>query len=233
VIIAEPKYPGNIGAIARVMVNFDFQHLILINPCELTDECYARAMHASSLIDRAQVFSSFQEAIESMDFLIGTSSIESLSDKKHLRNPVLLDDLIDKIYDVEGNVGLVFGREDFGLYNEELAACDLMLRIPTSPEYLSLNLSHAVCLVLYHLYVKREFQAREKRLMGKVEKEKLLEYFSRLLDAVEYPEHKKEKTQIMFRRMMGRALPSKWEYHTLMGVFDRAVSDIVKGQKKK
>jgi TrmH family RNA methyltransferase len=208
------------------MANFDFNNLYLVNPCELDDECYARAMHASKILDEAKIFKSFDQAAKNIDYLVATSSIESQNDKRHLRNAVTLEELSEKLFDIDGKVGLVFGREDYGLYNEEIAACDIMLRIPTSEEYLSLNLSHAVALVLYSLYVKRETVPKEKRTIEKLEKEKLYSFFTELLEGINYPEHKKEKTEVMFKRIMGRAMPSKWEYHTLMGVFSKSLEKI-------
>ena len=230
VILVEPKYSGNIGAVARAMMNFNFDKLYLVNPCEIDDDCYARAMHAQEILDDAEISSSFKEAIKNVDYLVATSSIESKTDKRHLRNSVLLEEFIEKIYETEGKIGLVFGREDYGLYNEEIAACDIMLRIPTSESYLSLNLSHAVSLVLYSIFIKREFTAKERRYIGKIEKEKLYEFFSNLLEEINYPEHKKENTKIMFRRIMGRAMPSKWEYHTLMGVLSKTLEKIKKAR---
>ncbi|MCK4332899.1 MAG: RNA methyltransferase [Thermoplasmatales archaeon] len=232
VILVEPKYGGNIGAVARAMMNFGFDKLYLVNPCELDDECYSRAVHAYEILEEVEIFSSFEEAIKNMDYLAATSSIESKTDKKHLRNPILIESFAKKIFELEGKVGLVFGREDYGLYNEEIAACDVMLRVPTSDSYLSLNLSHAVSLVLYSIYIKREFIPKERRNIGKIEKGKLYEFFSDLLEEANYPEHKKENTKIMFKRMMGRAMPSKWEYHTLMGVFSRVLEKI-RNQKEK
>ncbi len=232
VILVEPKYGGNIGAVARTMMNFGFDKLYLVNPCELDDECYSRAVHAYEILEEVKIFSSFEEAIKNMDYLAATSSIESKTDKKHLRNPIIIESFAKKIFELEGKVGLVFGREDYGLYNEEIAACDVMLRIPTSDSYLSLNLSHAVSLVLYSIYIKREFIPKERRNIGKIEKGKLYGFFSDLLEETNYPEHKKENTKIMFKRMMGRAMPSKWEYHTLMGVFSRALGKI-RNQKEK
>ncbi len=214
------------------MMNFDFNKLFLVNPCELDDECYSRAVHAHSILDNAKTFPSFADAIKDLDYLIATSSIESLNDKRHLRNAVELDELVDKLREIDGTVGLVFGREDYGLYNDEIAACDVMLRIPTSKSYQSLNLSHAVALVLYVLYTKKLFTSKEKRHIGKIEKEKLHEFFSNLLDEINYPIHKKENTKIMFRRIMGRAMPSKWEYHTLMGVFSKTLENIKRNKKQ-
>ena len=232
IVLIEPKTSGNIGAVARTMANFNFKNLYLVKPCEIDDDCYARAKHASQIIDNAKIFSSFTDAIKKLDYLVATSSIDNKKDKKHLRNPLYPDDFIEKIFEIEGNVGLVFGREDYGLYNEEIAKCDIMLRIPTSDSYLSLNLSHAVSLVLYSIFIYKDFKPKHRRNIGTTEKEKLSMFFSELLDQINYPEHKKEKTQVMFKRVMGRAIPSKWEYHTLMGVLSKTLNKI-ENQKKK
>ena len=208
------------------MANFDFKELFLVNPCKLDDECQARAMHAYEIIDNAKIFTSFEDAIKDIDFLVATSSIESKNDKKHLRNAIALENLSDKLIEIEGKVGLVFGREDYGLFNEEIAVCDVMLKIPTSESYLSLNLSHAVALVLYSLYISKESEPKQTITLGKIEKDKLYNFFTELLEEISYPDHKKENTEIMFKRIMGRAIPSKWEYHTLMGVFSKTLEKV-------
>jgi tRNA/rRNA methyltransferase len=232
VVLVEPKYSGNVGAVARTMMNFDVEKLYLVNPCELDTVCYARAMHATKILENAIIFPSFEEATKGLDYLVATSSVESKTDKKHLRNPVFLEDFAEKIFDVQGKVGLVFGREDYGLFNEEIAACDIMLKIPTSEHYPSLNLSHAVTIVLYSLYLKKALIRKRRREIGAVEKAKLYEFFSQLLDDIDYPNHKKEHTKIMFKRIMGRAIPSTWEYHTFMGVLSRAIGKIQRLQGK-
>jgi tRNA/rRNA methyltransferase len=232
VVLVEPKNSGNVGAVARAMMNFDIQHLYLVNPCELDNVCYARAMHATKILDNAKTFSCFEDAIKNLDFLAATSSIESKTDKRHLRNPVLLEDFSETIFDVKGKVGLVFGREDYGLFNEEIAACDIMLRIPTSESYLSLNLSHAVTIVLYSIYLKKTSIPHHRRVIGSLEKQKLFEFFAQLLDDIEYQPHKKQHTKIMVKRIMGRAMPSKWEYHTLMGVLSKTLGKIKQKERK-
>ena len=208
------------------MANFDFKNLYLVNPCKFDDECYSRAMHADYLVDNAKVFTSFQQSIKNIDYLIATSSIESTNDKRHLRNAVLLENLSEKIFQIEGKIGIVFGREDYGLFNEEIASCDVLLKIPTSESYLSLNLSHAVAVVLYSIFIKIKSTPTEKRIIGKIEKEKLYDFFSNLLNVIDYPQHKRENTEIMFKRIMGRAMPSKWEYHTFMGVLNKTINKI-------
>ena len=214
------------------MANFDFKNLYLVNPCKFDDDCYSRAMHADYIIDNAKVFASFQQCIKNIDYLIATSSIDSTSDKKHLRNAVFLEELSEKIFQMEGKIGIVFGREDYGMFNEEIAACDVLLKIPASKTYSSLNLSHAVGVVLYSIFIKVNSTPSEKRTIGKIEKEKLYSFFSDLLKEIDYPLHKRENTEIMLKRFMGRAMPSKWEYHTLMGVFGKTIEKISKNKNK-
>ena len=213
------------------MANFDFKNLILVNPCKLDDECYARAMHAKRILDNIKIFPSFDEAIEKLDFLIATSSIDSKNDKKHLRNAINNEEFSEKIYDLEGKIGLIFGREDYGLFNNEIAKCDIIIKVPTSDYYSSLNLSHAVGIILYCLYVKHQIKEK-KRTINKIEKEKLYNFFKKLLEIINYPDHKKENTMIMFKRLIGRSMPSKWEYHTLMGVLSKSIKEI-KNKKSK
>lgn len=235
VILVEPKYSGNVGAIARSMMNFDVDRLILVNPCDLDDDAYIRAVHATSLLDTAKICDSFKEAITQVDIVVGTSAIYTKSEKKHIRIPVSLEEFVDKIQNVNGTIGLVFGREDYGLFIEELALCDLLVTIPSSKSYPSLNLSHAATLVLYFLFsakVTKKHPPQTPHRMDGNEKRILLESFASLLEAINYPDHKKEKTLVMFTRMMGRALPSKWEYHTLMGVFQQAKKDYKLKRKK-
>jgi len=227
IILVEPKYSGNIGAVARIMMNFDFENLYLINPVDIDDECYIRAVHADKILDNAIIYSSFEECIKKIDFLVATSSIESKKDKKHLRNSVILEKFYESIYEINGKIGLVFGREDYGLYNNEIALCDLMLKIPTSEKYQALNLSHSVGIILYSLFINK-YSPKRLRTIGKIEKEKLFENIYLLLNEINYPEHKKENTKIMIKRILGRSLPSKWEYHTLMGIISRTLDNLNK-----
>jgi len=104
-----------------------------------------------------------------------------------------------------------------------------MVKIQTSDEYPTMNLSHAATLVLYEVYKWRR-SSRAHRQIGRVKSDTLHAFFAELLDAIDYPAHKKAQTKIMFRRIMGRAMPSIWEYHTFMGVLSKAISRL---QKKK
>jgi TrmH family RNA methyltransferase len=225
IVLIEPKYSGNIGAVARCMKNFGLTSLYLVNPCEIDKEARMRAVHAQEILDNARIFDSFERVREELDYTVATSSIVGESEKRYLRYAVSLRDFIKQAKNLNGRVGIVFGREDYGLYNHEIASCDAFITIPTSDEYRSLNLSHAVAIVLYELFENKEV-GRETKRMGRVEIEKLNESLAKILELIDYPSHKIERTKIMLRRLIGRANPSIWEYHTIMGILSEVIRRI-------
>ena len=225
VILAEPKFEGNIGAMARAMKNFGLMNLILVNPCEIGEECYRRAMHAKDVLENTQSCESLDMALKDLDYIVGTSGIESSNDRKHLRKNLSPKQFASKMADMEGNVGIIFGREDYGLYNTELEKCDTVVTIPASKEYPILNISHSASIIFYELFCSQG-EDKEIREASGFERDKMLEHFKNLLDAVNYPEHKKKKTIVMFQRILGRAVLSKWEFHTLMGVFSKTLKTL-------
>jgi len=231
IILVEPKYAGNAGAIARVMKNFGFKKLWMVSPHFSIDdeECIKYAMHAYDIIKNAELFEEFDEVVERVEYLAGTSSIESRDDRKHLRKAVDIRKFAEMSSKLKGEIGIAFGREDYGLLNEEIKKCDMLIKIPTSDDYPAMNLSHAVAIVLYELYYHPVIP--NKLLADGKEREKLYEFISLLLKSIDYPEYKRKKTEIMIRRIIGRAMISKWEFHTLMGVIRKAIEKCSNGFK--
>jgi tRNA/rRNA methyltransferase len=221
VVLIEPLHDGNVGAIARAMRNFGLEELVLVRPCAIGEEAVKRSMHAVDILKSARTVFTENEALEGADYVVGTSGIDTSNDKKFPRISMTPEDLAEKMEGFEGTVALLFGREDFGLDNDLVKRCDFLVTIPANAEYPILNISHAAAVLFYVLYSHGTLRPGPKRASG-MEVEKLNEYFSRLLDAIDYPEHKKEKTRVMFRRLMARAMPSTWEFHTLMGILDGA-----------
>ena len=222
VVLVEPKIEGNIGAVARAMKNFGLSSLVLVNPCEIGEEAVKRAKWGKDVLYAARTVKDLTEALDSADFIIGSSSVDTESEKKFARISVGPRESLERVADLDGVVAVLFGREDYGLLRNELELCDLLIRIPTNEEYPVLNISHAVAVILYEIHLSKAVK-REKREASGREKELLYDAFRRLLDVTDYPEHKKKRTVVMFRRMMGRAVPSKWEYHALMGVLSRTL----------
>jgi TrmH family RNA methyltransferase len=148
IILMEPENEGNVGAVARVMANFGFKNLIIIRPkCNLeNDELYRRMKHA-----RGKVRISVKKRFSKYDVLIGTTSKVN-KDYNLLRSALSLEKL-PNILSRSGKrkIALVFGREGIGLTNDELKRCNILVSVNTSIEYPTLNLSHAVAIVLYVL----------------------------------------------------------------------------------
>jgi tRNA/rRNA methyltransferase len=232
IVLVEPQTDGNVGAVARSMGNFGFDRLFMVSPCELTEEAFKRAKHGGYILRGATTVSSFEEAIEGCFFVVGTSGIITYVDKHFIRIPITPRELADKMKDQEDEVALVFGREDIGLTQEQLTRCDILVNIPTNEEYPTMNLSHAATILMYEIFASHGKPSNPKKAT-EAEKDKMFEFFDSLLDAIDYPEHRRKKTSIMFRRMMGRAVPTSWEFHTLMGVIGDAAKRIRRLEKSK
>lgn len=222
IVLVEPLNDGNVGAIARVMKNFGLEELTLVRPCAVGEEAIKRAMHAADVLERSTTVFTDEEALKGADFVAATSGVDTTNEKHFSRISLTPREFAEKVKDFDGKIAVLFGREDFGLDKELIKRCDFLITIPASPAYNILNISHAAAIVFYELFAipHKKWQTRDA---SELETEKLHEYFSALLDAIEYPPHKKPKTKVMFRRMMARSVPSVWEFHTLMGVLDGAI----------
>lgn len=222
VVLVQPRFQGNIGLIARLMKNFGVSDLRLVDAPKLGSQAWKRAMHGRDVLAAAGLFKTLDGALHDIDYIVGTSGISSRHDKKHLRNFVRPADFARRIRRITGRVGLLFGRENYGLSVEELASCDLLVHIPASPTYPVLNISHAVAIILYELFQPKSRVHVPKKASG-FEKEVVNRRFSELLAAIDYTPHKRANTEIMFRRILGRAVLSEWEFFTLMGVISKAI----------
>ncbi len=210
------------------MRNFGLKDLVLVRPCLVGEEATKRAMHGIKVLKDARTVDSDKEAFEGLDFVAATSGVDTKNEKKFSRISMTPREFADKIKNSRSSIGLVFGREDFGLDKELLKKCDYLVTIPANPEYSILNISHAAAITFYEIYASNALRWMPRRA-GRLEREKMQEYFSALLDSIDYPPHKKEKTKIMFRRMVARSVPTEWEFHTLMGVLDGAIKNSNKG----
>lgn len=232
VVLVEPKNEGNVGAVARGMKNFGVEDLVLVNPVTLRAEARQRAMHGVDILERARTVKDLEAAIAGAGLIVGTSGIDTESEKRFARIALSPRELATKLQKAKGQVALLFGREDFGLLEQELRRCDLLVKIPAAERYPILNLSHAVAIILYELFAAKAPKLAVREMSG-LEKEKLHASFMGLLDATDYPIHKRSRTQIMFRRILGRAVPSKWEFHALMGVLQGATKRIQRLEGKR
>ena len=148
-VLVEPAVPENIGAAARAINTMGFRKLRLVKSNNhLADEARWLAHGSIEILEKAEVFSDFQAAINDLDFVIGTTA-KSRSAKHDYYSPEQARHLVTKKGASIEKVGIVFGREESGLKNEELAQCDIASTIPLSNPYPSINLAQSVMLYSY------------------------------------------------------------------------------------
>ncbi len=228
-ILVEPKLEENIGAVARVLKNFGFFDLYLVNPPAIGKKAISVSSHAYDVLTESEIVGSIGEAIEDSVVVAGTTSKHGISVNKHLRMPFFSpQQLKEKVEGIgrSGTLSILFGSEDTGLTNNVLTRCDIVVCIPTSYVYPVMNLSHAVAVVLYELRdVDGEELASDSgtiELASVEAKERLYSHMSAFLDEIGYKEHKKDKTLLMLRRILGRADLTAREVQTLRGVLRKA-----------
>jgi tRNA (cytidine32/uridine32-2'-O)-methyltransferase len=150
IVLVETTHPGNIGGAARAMKNMGLSRLYLVAPRLFPhEEARWRAASALDVLESAVIVETLEAAIGDCQFVVGTSARERripwpLQDPRQCASRLAR-------HTAQEQVAVLFGREDRGLTNEELQACNLHLHIPTSADYSSLNLAMAVQIVCYEL----------------------------------------------------------------------------------
>ena len=104
VVLAGPKTPGNVGAVARVMANFGIDELRIVEGVPYDEDTYKRALHAKPILDNAQHYDDFKSALDGLDFTAATTGVTNLNDKRHLRNPLTPRALTERISSIDDRV---------------------------------------------------------------------------------------------------------------------------------
>ncbi|WP_194721598.1 RNA methyltransferase [Noviherbaspirillum malthae] len=149
-VLVETSHPGNIGAVARAMKTMGFSELVLLNPrfpdATTQEEALAFASGAQDVLERARVVGTFEEAIAGCNFAAALSAR-----LREFSPPVATPRSLaaSLAADPQLNAALVFGSERYGLPNEIIERCNVLINIPANPEYSSLNLAQAVQLLAY------------------------------------------------------------------------------------
>lgn len=154
IILIEPQVPGNIGATARAMKNMGFSRLVLVNPVEyrIVSEARWLAHGAEDVLDAAINVATLEEALQGVKFVIGTTN----RGREPWFNPIvpIRDAMSEGLrFMQEQHIAILFGREDRGLPNDALEMCHRFVRIPAAIVHPSLNLSQAVLICCYEIFL--------------------------------------------------------------------------------
>ncbi len=217
-VLVRPEFEGNIGSVARVMKNFGFTDLRLVNPNQNHRGAEARMMacDAADVLKNAKLFSSLEEAVEDANIVLATSSGRYRSRD--------LDDLQDALPKLDlclenNKLAVVLGNERNGLLDNELAVCSMKVRIESSEIYPALNLASAAGILAYQISL---CMGKEHKQSQEVPKETLLpqpgevdEFFvlmDQVLGLANFSRaYNKEKISLELRQVYQRMNPTKRE----------------------
>ena len=152
IVLCNPKTSANIGAVCRAMKTMDITRLDIVAPAAPIDEHEVRVMaiHAGDVFDNARRFDRLEDAIASAALVAGTTRRIG----SHRNQPRFTPESFAEFAAgfAHGEIAIVFGNEEHGLTTDQLRLCPVVLSIPTSESFPSLNLSHAVQIVCYALF---------------------------------------------------------------------------------
>ena len=150
VILVEPQLGENIGMVARAMANFGLSELRLVRPRDgwPSEKARAAASKADHVIEGTTVFDTLEDAIADLNFVYATTA-RSRDGFKPVRGPEEAARTLRSRVDVGQGCGVLFGRERWGLNNEEIGLADEIVTYPVNPAFASLNIAQAVLLMAY------------------------------------------------------------------------------------
>lgn len=235
VILVEPEHPGNIGAIARAMANFELKHLILFKPqCSIRSaEARNRAKNAQHILKTTAVIKkgTLKTLLKKYDSCIATTA-QLGTDYNLLRSPLTPEQLAQKIkgcmHNNHVNIALLFGREGIGLRNKELSLADFVVHIPVSKAYAALNVSQAATIIFYELFKHTAVRHTSSHItpISSKDKEIVLWRIQQVLDQLTFTRPEKKHTQeLVWKKVINKAFLSKREAFALLGFFRKLIRE--------
>jgi tRNA/rRNA methyltransferase len=223
IVLVGPEYQQNIGYCARVMANFGFEDLWIVGGVKIGKEAIKYSKHGVALLKGAKKAKGLKDATRGCSLVVGTTAILP-GGRNILRTAISPRDFVKKFSNTSARIALLFGREGTGLSTKELGACDIVVRIPASDRYATLNLSHALAVILYEITANESKEAIE--YINPVEKKMLERYFSEALGKMKGVRSKKT-VELAFRRVMARGIRSGVEARALLLAL-RRISEMLK-----
>ncbi len=227
IVLVGTLYSGNVGSICRAMANMGLRHLTLAAPRILDDWSDGKrmAVHATDIMDARKEVATFQEAIADCAAVVGTTARGGLY-RATVQPPRVLAPEILRIA-AHAPVAIVFGREDQGLHNDEIAQCTHLVRIPVDESYQSLNLSQALLIVAYELYTATGTYVSPVEegsiLASHATKEAfMVRWRKAMIDIGFMDEQKADHMMQGFQRVFSRGIKSDPDARIMMGVARQA-----------
>ncbi|WP_142416769.1 RNA methyltransferase [Bartonella massiliensis] len=228
IILVEPQLPENIGMVARAMANFGLSQLRLVKPREKfpNEKARAAASKADHVINNAVIFDTLRDSIADLHYVFATTARERCGFKT-VKSAVEAANVLRQRENIGHKTGIVFGRERWGLENDEISLVDEIITFPVNPAFASLNIAQAVLLMSYE-WMKAglenvsdtAFRAVEMEPANKTVFHGFLSQLEEALDIRGYfrPRERKEVMITNLRSVFTRANFSESEVRLLRGV---------------
>jgi len=236
VVLVEPQLGENIGMAARAMGNFGLTRLRIVNPRDGWPNISAQraASGADHILDAVELFDTVEQAVADCTLLFATTARAHDQAKPVVAPEAAAQEIVAGVGG-GGTVGILFGRERYGLQAEEVALANRIITFPVNPGFASLNLAQAVLLIGYEWFKLSTAGALPFAMPEHSEpasQHQMQAFFDNLvreLDKVEFlrPAEKRDTMLVNLRNIFRRMEPTKQDMHTLHGV----VMAIAEGRK--
>ena len=236
VVLVEPQLGDNIGTAARAMANFGLAELRLVNPRDgwPNARAFVTAAGADRVLNAVTVFDTVEAALADCTYVLATTARAHDQAKPVVSAEAAAQLIAPRVHAGE-IVALLFGRERWGLENDEIGLADGIVTLPVNPAFASLNLAQAVLILGYEWFKLTSGGAlpfTTPRKSPPAAREHLFTFFENLereLEKVEFfrPPEKRSTMQINLRNIIHRIAPTKQDVQTLHGV----VMAIAQGRK--
>ena len=231
VVLSRPEESRNIGAVCRAMANSGIKNLrIVCDPATIdVERVHILAIHAAYIFDNATFYSSITEATSDCVTVAGTTRRRGKKRKGKLLLPEEFADLASRLTGKEsrkddgGKVAVVFGNERTGLTDEEVEECNMGVTIPSCHEFASLNLSHAVQVICYHLFRNTQ---KDKTGYTPIDRKRLDQTVTEIADDLQkigfFKVTGRKDMEHFWKGILSRAALSEREAQYLEQVFSKA-----------
>lgn len=227
IILVETMGSANVGSVARSARAFGLDRFRLVSAqCKVNQESKMWACYGSELLDRIEYYQTLEEALHDVDLAVALSRREGRYRHRHYKLASLKSQILPQV--TEGvQVSYVFGNEESGLSRAHLSLCHYSAEIPTLVEEGSLNLAHAVSIVLYEILGRPhggdqpiEPGSPHEEVAPLEKLQHLIRKGQATLDRVGYPVHHSTLDQEMVKleRLLHRVGLENWEVRLLLGM---------------
>jgi tRNA (cytidine32/uridine32-2'-O)-methyltransferase len=242
IVMVNTTLPANIGSALRAMKTMGLSKLVLVAPKTYPHpDIDALAAGATDLIEQIEIVPTLEQAIQDCHLVFGTSARSRTIPWPLLDARPAAEKSLKAVVHDRQNIAIVFGREDRGLTNEELALANYHVTIPVNNDYGVLNVAQAIQVICYEMrmaaialteqqenpeatmHVTNEIDMQwDEPLVTHEQMQQFYPHIEQMLAEIEFMDPKNPRLlPLRLRRLFGRIQLDRMEYHLLRGIFSR------------